>query len=152
MEGYLGRQYFAQITGITLYQMPIQAELSVHLIFANKEFCGVYIIGNSKERMWRCLLGKRGRKCMKQIGENGYDPGLLSILDIFLYWTISDQTRGESLLETCGGGWVQSFDDLRWSFMYPPFPKLIIFHVPSFPIWLDFIPSFPIWPLFWCHL
>ena len=23
------------------------------------------------------------------------------------------RTRGESLLETCGGGWVQSFDDLR---------------------------------------
>ena len=23
-------------------------------------------------------------------------------------------TRGESLLETCGGGWVQSFNNLRW--------------------------------------
>ena len=28
--------------------------------------------------------------------------------------------------------------------MYPPFPKLMIFYVPSFPISLDFVPSFPI--------
>ena len=32
--------------------------------------------------------------------------------------------------------------------MYPPFPKLMIFYVPSFPISLDFGPSFPIQPLF----
>ena len=29
IEGYFGQQYFSQITGMTLYQMPIKAELSV---------------------------------------------------------------------------------------------------------------------------
>ena len=47
MEGYLGQEYFAQIAGITLYQMPIKAELNVHIFCLSK----FYFSGQGEDQM-----------------------------------------------------------------------------------------------------